>query len=73
MKDTPFNLPLGDAPSLGITPGTNSGVTVAIDPSTQTVTVDGILSTNTTLTFGNVDLDFSVVSFPLNQSTNLQF
>jgi len=73
IKGVPFDLPLGDAPSLGITPGINGGVTVAVNPSTQAVSVAGTLASSATLTFGNVDLSFQVVNFPFNQAASVAF
>ena len=66
------SLDLGNALSYNLTAGTNGGVTVAID-SDQEVTVSGTLSTNTVLTFGNANLNFQVISYPLNQIVNLAF
>ena len=73
MKNEPFNLALGDAASLEITPGTVGGVTVSIDSGNRAVIVNGTLAADSVLTFGNANLNFTVIEPATNQVTNLQF
>lgn len=73
IKDKSFNLTIGKAGTLNITPGTNNGVTVALDGGSGKWVVSGTLSANAQIQFGMTMLDFSVIEFPQNRVVDVAF
>ena len=73
MKNKPFQMYLGTVGGFLLSPGTQGGVTVSVDPLTNQATASGTLSSNTSLPFGKVNLDFTVINSPYNQVSNISW